>query len=393
MQCSTSRWGGGRALARGGRATKACPSPRHSHQSISPFVPPQSPRIFLGINALPLDKEASTSGRVAADDDAQPAPRPPTTTIPVVVSISTTSSCLFSLALILPGSGWASEGLPDSAVDIFHNFLMYMDGLGPAGFIVFIATVAVFECVPLLPTQPLSLASGLLFGPFQGALAMLTGVSLAATTAFLISRGVGRKLAERVIDMETSDEESDTYYGGTGSVPRTKKKEKNMVKVKLDEVKEVIENGGFAQQVVAVMILRLTPVVPFSASNYVLGLTPVQFPAFLAGTVMGMSVWSVLYASLGAGARRLLDRGVDLSTIFADLAEQATQYSSAAFAVTVGLGVAGGAYYFFGTTKPSIPLPSSLLPSASARDATAKTLSEGNQLEREEAAVLHHQKR
>ena len=157
---------------------------------------------------------------------------------------------------------------------------------------------------------------------------MLMGVSLAASGAFFISRGVGRKLAERVIDMETSDEEGDTYFGSNSPTGeereqhRQEKKERNMVKAKLDEVKEVIENGGFVQQLVAVMILRLTPIVPFSASNYVLGLTPVQYPAYLGGTVLGMSVWSVLYSSLGAGARRLLDRGVDLSTIFSGGSDQ-----------------------------------------------------------------------
>jgi uncharacterized membrane protein YdjX (TVP38/TMEM64 family) len=43
----------------------------------------------------------------------------------------------------------------------------YVQSLGPAGPAVFVAAVMVFEMVPLFPTQPLSLAGGLLFGPFQ----------------------------------------------------------------------------------------------------------------------------------------------------------------------------------------------------------------------------------
>ncbi len=57
--------------------------------------------------------------------------------------------------------------------------------------------------------------------------------------------------------------------------------------------------------------------VPFSASNYVLGLTPVQFPAFLGGTIAGMTVWSFLYASLGGASRALLDSGADMNDLLA----------------------------------------------------------------------------
>ncbi len=36
--------------------------------------------------------------------------------------------------------------------------------MGPAGAVLFVVVVMLFEMVPLFPTQPLSLASGLLFG-------------------------------------------------------------------------------------------------------------------------------------------------------------------------------------------------------------------------------------
>jgi hypothetical protein len=52
-----------------------------------------------------------------------------------------------------------------------------------------------------------------------------------------------------------------------------------------------------------------------SATNYLLGLTPVQLPAFVLGTFAGMSVWSVLYASLGGASRALLEGGADLELL------------------------------------------------------------------------------
>lgn len=39
--------------------------------------------------------------------------------------------------------------------------------MGPAGCLVFVAVVMLSEMIPLFPTQPLSLASGLLFGGKQ----------------------------------------------------------------------------------------------------------------------------------------------------------------------------------------------------------------------------------
>ena len=63
----------------------------------------------------------------------------------------------------------------------------------------------------------------------------------------MLARGVGRPLAERIISPE---------LGGGG--------EGGQVQQKLAEVQSVIERGSFWQQAGAVMLLRMTPLVPFS---------------------------------------------------------------------------------------------------------------------------------
>ncbi len=102
--------------------------------------------------------------------------------------------------------------------------------------------------------QPLSLASGLLFGAQKGALCMLSGTVLASLLAYQIARGVGRPLAERIISHELSGGSTD----GGDEAPA------GPVQRKLAEVTEAIERGSFWQQAGAVLLLRLTPVVPFS---------------------------------------------------------------------------------------------------------------------------------
>lgn len=219
----------------------------------------------------------------------------------------------------------------------------------------------------------------------QGALCMLLGVTLAAMNAFLLARGVGRPLAQKVraVVLQQHAMPCSACWNGEGlQVPGLEGEttgqghsqpdcsdcpaalalpglppglpspcscppspstlaqpcctllhpaqviEAEMshageagsggaVATKLAEVQAAIEGGGPLQQLTAIALLRLTPVVPFSASNYLLGLTPVQLPPYLGGTLVGMSVWSVLYASIGGASRQLLENGADIGDLIA----------------------------------------------------------------------------
>lgn len=246
--------------------------------------------------------------------------------------------CVETLKWVAPSPSLSAEVLSSSSVVLFQQFLDQIEALGPWGPILFVITVMTAEMVPLFPTQPLTLASGLLFGWKKGAVLVLLGGTLAAFNAFNIARGVGRPLAERVIAAEA----------GESSGP---------VKQKLKEATAAIETGGFWKQFTAVALLRLTPVVPFSASNYLLGLTPLQLPAFLGGTVIGLGFWSVFYASLGGASRRLLNQGVRLDVILSDLAEQSGRYSQTIAVLLLAGGLMAGTYFM--VFRRPLPLMSS----------------------------------
>jgi uncharacterized membrane protein YdjX (TVP38/TMEM64 family) len=63
------------------------------------------------------------------------------------------------------------------------------------------------------------------------------------------------------------------------------------------------------------MRVSITSSCDCSASNYLLGMTPLELPAFMTGTVAGMTVWGIVYASLGGASRSLLKSGVDLEEL------------------------------------------------------------------------------
>jgi uncharacterized membrane protein YdjX (TVP38/TMEM64 family) len=87
-----------------------------------------------------------------------------------------------------------------------------------------------------------------------------------------------------------------------------------------------VEAGSAWECTVKVVLLRLTPVVPYAVSNYLLGLTELKAGPFLVGTTAGMLPWAVFYVLLGAGGRNLLVSGEDPSLLVAGASPFARLY-------------------------------------------------------------------
>ena len=64
---------------------------------------------------------------------------------------------------------------------------------------------------------------------------------------------------------------------------------------KRQAINRVIERDGFK----VVTLLRLSPLLPLAASNYLYGLTNVSLPAYFFGTWIGMFPGTVAYVSAG----------------------------------------------------------------------------------------------
>lgn len=128
-----------------------------------------------------------------------------------------------------------------------------------------------------IPGTILTLSAGALFGPFWGTLWTVIGATLGATGAFLVARFIAGDWARR--QFESGD--------------------------RLRKLSQGIEQDGFW----FALSLRLAPVFPFNAVNYLLGLTPLPLSTYVLATAIGIIPGSFAYNWLGRGGLEALSGG------------------------------------------------------------------------------------
>jgi len=106
-----------------------------------------------------------------------------------------------------------------------------------------------------LPGLPLTIAGGILFGPFWGVVYTITSATLGACLAFLISRYIARDWVEKKLKS-----------------PRWK------------QLDQGVEKHGWK----IVAFTRLIPLFPFNLLNYAFGLTRINFLSYAATTFICM---------------------------------------------------------------------------------------------------------
>lgn len=134
----------------------------------------------------------------------------------------------------------------------------------PAAFVVLYATATLAP----LPKNVFSAVAGALFGLWWGLLLVYLAAMAGAMAAFALGRVLGRAAVEQ-------------YTGA--SVAR---------------VDALLNRRGLS----AVVMLRLVPLIPFTAVNYAAGLTGMRRRDYLLGTAIGIVPGTVAYVALGAFA-------------------------------------------------------------------------------------------
>jgi len=166
--------------------------------------------------------------------------------------------------------------------DLLEQLLSGIATLGPWGAIVFVLLYLV-ATVALVPGSLLTLGAGVLFGLLWGSLVVFVGATLGSLAAFLVGRyGLRDRVHQRWI---AGDE-------------------------RFQAIDRAISQQGFK----IVLLMRLSPLFPFNALNYMLGLTRVSVWDYLLASI-GMLPGTIAYVYIGVSFR-------DLATLFAGHAER-----------------------------------------------------------------------
>jgi uncharacterized membrane protein YdjX (TVP38/TMEM64 family) len=140
--------------------------------------------------------------------------------------------------------------------------------LGPAGPFAVIALMALAIVVSPIPSGPIAVAAGALYGTAGGAVLVIAGAFLGAVTAFGMARWLGydavRRSPNPVLRYITAPRPQSTLM-------------------------------------LIVFLSRLVPFISFDAVSYAVGITTLSFWRFAAATILGIVPISIALAAVGDG--------------------------------------------------------------------------------------------
>jgi len=160
----------------------------------------------------------------------------------------------------------------EAVLEVVNSVPEQVASFGPMGAVYFFVAYVIAECIAL-PATPLTLSAGYLFGLPQGiALTVLAG-STAAAIAFTLSRTFLRPQIEKLA-------------AGNEQFVR---------------INKAVEKEGFK----IIALLRLSPLLPFSISNYIFGLSSASFSDFIAATLIGFTPGTAALIILSSSMREV----------------------------------------------------------------------------------------
>jgi uncharacterized membrane protein YdjX (TVP38/TMEM64 family) len=152
----------------------------------------------------------------------------------------------------LMGSGFSPSG---GAASI-QSMMEYLRGAGSVGLVLFVALQVLLVLSGAIPSSLLGIAAGALYGLFPGFLLAAVGSLLGALIAFGLGRSLFRSVIERLL----------LRYGRLRSLDLS------------------VSQDGWK----LVFLLRLSPIMPFSATSYLLGLSSVSLLHYTVGTLASL---------------------------------------------------------------------------------------------------------
>jgi len=143
----------------------------------------------------------------------------------------------------------------------------WIRGLGRWAFLTFVVLFTILSMVGL-PTSPLNVGAGLLFGLLYGFLASLAGVMAASVLCFLVARYAARKWVLRRV-------------------------------CKSPKFAAVL-HGLRTESWKLILLTRLNPVLPAAVASYCFGVTPIRFGQYTLASLIGNIPLCFVLAYLGS---------------------------------------------------------------------------------------------
>lgn len=166
--------------------------------------------------------------------------------------------------------------LKDQIKGFLEIFITLVDEWGALGYVAYIAVYALLELLAV-PAIPLTMTAGVIFGVGPGTAVVSLSSTLAATGAFLISRYLAR---DRVAEWATKNP-------------------------KFAAIDRAIGKDGFR----VVALLRMSPLLPLAASNYLYGVTSVDLGSYVLASCIGMLPGTLAYVAAGTYGKEYLIGG------------------------------------------------------------------------------------
>ena len=156
----------------------------------------------------------------------------------------------------------------------------WLDGFlvgGPLQAVTFLVLTALLAGYSLVPTHAASLLGGMAFGMGGGSAFALAGIAWAALLGFVTLR---RLLRDRVVDALSHH-------------PRA------------EAVHRVLDQGHGLRTMALLALIRLSPVMPFAATNLLMSTTGIRVLPFLLGSVVGLAPRVLAVVWIGASLSEL----------------------------------------------------------------------------------------
>lgn len=187
-------------------------------------------------------------------------------------SVWLTAASIASVAMLVALGGFFKKD-----IKLFLDaFTKIVEQMGPLGYAAYAGLYTLLELIAV-PALPLTMAAGYLFGLLPGVAVVSFSSTAAAVIAFLISRFA---ISDRI------------------------RRHANSYK-QFAAIDCAIRKASFK----FVFLLRLSPLLPFAASNYLYGLTSVELAPYVLASWLGMLPGTWAYVSAGTVGRNLSQSG------------------------------------------------------------------------------------